>query len=119
MVKNLNPSRMRFRLTFCKDGQLTGEVNPNTGEQEKGLKPLFTRWGGKWTLTQTQALSLAGANIRDAMVFFVRHTDKVTSDLVIQWNGQHYVIDSISYDDGIGPNGFDLITCHREVTKHG
>lgn len=119
MAKNLNPSRMRFQLTFCKDGQPTGEINPNTGEPENGLKPLFTRWGGKWTLSQQQALTLAGANIRDAMVFFIRHTDKVTSDLVIEWNDQEYIIDSISYDDGIGPNGFDLITCHREVTKHG
>ena len=119
MAKNLNPSRMRFRLTFGKDNQPTGEINPNTGEQEVDFKPLFTRWAGKWTLTQSQALTLAGANIRDAMVFFIRHNEQVTSDLIIKHGPNTYVIDSISYDDGLGPNGFDLITCHREVTRHG
>jgi hypothetical protein len=29
-----------------------------------------------------------------------------------------YQIDSIAFDDGIPPDGFDLITCHRVVSTH-
>lgn len=118
MAKNINPSRMRMRLEFGKY-ESSGKINPNTGEaMDDAFNPHFTKWAGKWTLSQTQALTLAGANIKDAIVFFVRHSDQITSDLYIRWKGKIFTIDSISYDDGLDSNGFDLITCHQEVTNH-
>lgn len=117
MAKNLNPSRMRLRLEFGKN-ESSSKINPNTGKRIKGFNPHFTKWAGKWTLTQTQALTLAGSDIRDAIVFFVRHSDGLTSDFLIRWHDQIYKIDNIAYDDGLDANGFDLITCHREVVDH-
>lgn len=117
MAKNINPSRMRIRLEFGKD-EPSDKINPNTGESIDEFNPHFTKWAGKWTLSQNQALTLAGANMRDAVVFFVRHTDEITSDLKVRWKGKIFTIDSISYDDGLGSNGFDLITCHQEVVNH-
>ena len=117
MAKGVNPARMRFRIAFGKM-ESSGKINPNTGETQEGFVPHFTKWAGKWTITQTQALTLAGANIRNAMVFFVRHDDKITSDFLIQRGDKMYTIDSISYDDGLTPDGFDLITCHEEVVNH-
>lgn len=109
---------MRLHLEFGTE-ESTGKINPNTGKPVKGFSPLFKRWAGVWTLTQTQAVNLAGANIRNAKVFFVRHTDKITSDLLIRQGKLIYSIQSIAYDDGLTPDGFDLITCQRYVINHG
>lgn len=117
MAKGINPARMRMRLTFGKI-ESSGDINPNTGEAMDSFTPKFTKWAGKWTISQTQALTLAGTNIRDAVVFFIRHDEQVTSDFLIQRGDKTYTIDSISYDDGLTPDGFDLITCHQEVENH-
>lgn len=118
MAKGLNPARMRYRLEFGVD-DTTGKKNSNTGKAIKGFVPKFKRWAGLWTLTQTQAISLAGANIKDATVFFVRHDFNITSNLKIRKGDEIYIIDNISYDDGLSTDGFDLITCHRDVVRHG
>lgn len=118
MVKHINPSRMRFRLEFG-DRQDTDKTNPNTGEALKDFKSSFSLWAGLWSLTQNQILSLAGANINNAEVFFIRHNADVANIPYLRFNGMIYKIDNIAFDDGIGSSGFDLITCHREVVKHG
>lgn len=117
-MKNLNPSRMRLKLEFGKD-VANGKRNPNTGKSMKGYATQFTRRAGEYTLTESQAVSLAGQGIKDAMVFFVRHEPKmrITSDYKVRFDGQLYTIDNVRYDDGLSTNGFDLITCHKEV-KH-
>lgn len=51
-------------------------------------------------------------------LFFVRHDRRVNSLFKIRRGKNIYTIDNISYDDGIAPNGFDLITFHREVVDH-
>lgn len=115
MVKNLNPARIQIMLEFGKEVQ-NGKRNPNTGKAMKSYTTKFTKWAGQYTLTQSQAITLAGQSIRDAIVFFIRHDLKVTSDYLIKWGDQIYKIDSIAYDDGLPPDGFDLITCHMEVS---
>ncbi len=45
--------------------------------------------------------------------------DDITGDMLVRKDEIIYKINNISFDDGISPNGFDLITCTREVTKHG
>lgn len=118
MTKHIRYERMRFKLEFGKN-EPTGKKNPNTGKAIKGFQPHFTKWAGLWTLNQTQQITLAGAGIKNAVVFFVRHDEKVTSDLLIRKTGNIYVIDSIADDDGTSPDGFDLITCHRDLVNHG
>lgn len=118
MARGLDTSRMRIHLEFGKE-EPTGKTNPNTGKAIQDFQPHFKRWAGVWTLTQTQAVNLAGEDIRDARVFFIRHTDKVTSDLLVRYKGIVYSIQSIAYDDGLSPDGFDLITCKRYVVNHG
>lgn len=117
MAKNINPSRMRMRLEFGKY-EPSDKINPNTGEPIEAFNPYFTKWAGKWTLTQSQTIALAGTDIRNAVVFFIRHNDDITSEYTIRWKGNFYKIDGITYDDGLDSNGFDLITTHREVTTH-
>ncbi|MCZ3844163.1 phage head closure protein [Lactobacillus mulieris] len=111
-------ARMTFKLEF---GSYTpsGETNPNTGENILEFAPQFKKWAGLWNLTQTEQLTLAGAGIKDAVVFFVRHDKNITSDLTIRRGEKLYTIDNINYDDGLTADSFDLITCHHEVTKHG
>lgn len=117
MAKGINPARMRFKLEFGKY-EPSDNINPNTGESIDEFTPKFTKWSGQWTLSQTQQITLDGANIKNAIVFFIRHTNKVTSDYMIRRGGKIYTIDSVAYDDGLTPDGFDLITCHEEVVDH-
>lgn len=117
MAKGINPARMRFKLEFGKN-EPTGKKNPNTGKAVKGFNPHFTKYAGLWTLNQTQQITLAGAGIKDAVVFFIRHSNKVNDEYLIRRGQNIYTIDSISYDDGLTPDGFDLITCHKHVIDH-
>lgn len=117
MAKGINPARMRYRLEFGKY-EPSDNINPNTGESIDEFTPKFKRWAGQWTLTQTQQIALAGANIKDAIVFFIRHDKSVTSDYSIRKGDNIYTIDSITYDDGLSADGFDLITCHLEISNH-
>ena len=109
MVKNVNVARMRYRLEFGID-EPTGKKNPNTGKSIKGFNPHFSRYAGLWTLSANQAITLAGAHIKDL---------KITSNYKIRKGDEIFIIDNISYDDGLSTDGFDLITCHREVLDHG
>ena len=117
MVKAINPSRMRLRLEFGYPTD-TDQVNPNTGEAIQTFKPEFTRWAGKWSLSLEQSLTLAGDVAKDVRVFFVRHTSRILDGMQLRLNGDVYKIDAITYDDGIPPDGFDLITCHKWGTNH-
>lgn len=116
--RKINIARMVYQLEFGHNAA-TDKTNPNTGDSEMEFKPEFTRWAGKWSISQTMALSLAGANIRNAVVFFVRHDSKLTSDYLLRINGDVYTIDNISYDEGRTAKSFDLITCHKQVRKYG
>lgn len=118
MTKKINPSRMTFRIDFGHDAD-TGEVNPNTGTPIQQFSPDFSCWAGQWSLNVQQQLTIAGVGITNAVVFFIRHNPDVNETLQIQRGTDLYKIDSIASDDGLPPDGFDLITCHRVVTKHG
>lgn len=118
MVKRVNPARMTFRLEFGRM-EAGAKVNPNTGAKIKEFKPGFSVFAGQWSLRMTESLSLAGLGISNAVVFFIRHRDDITGDMLVRKDEIIYKINNISFDDGISPNGFDLITCTREVTKHG
>ena len=67
MAKGINPARMRMRLTFGKI-ESSGDINPNTGEAMDSFTPKFTKWAGKWTISQTQALTLAGTLLFSSFV---------------------------------------------------
>lgn len=117
MVKAINPARLQFTLEFGKY-EPTGQRNPNTGKVITEFNPHFQRWAGQFSLTETQAVTLAGTGIKDAIVFFVRHDASITSEYHVRKQEQIYKIDNVAYDDGLPPDGFDLITCHREVVNH-
>lgn len=68
MAKGINVARMRFRLEFGIN-ESTGKKNPNTGKPIKGFNPHFTKYAGLWSLTQNQQITLAGAGIKNAVVF--------------------------------------------------
>ncbi|GEO65907.1 phage head closure protein [Levilactobacillus spicheri] len=118
MAKAINPSRMTFRISFGHDAD-TGEINPNTGTPIQQFSPDFSCWAGQWSLNVQQQLTIAGAGIINAVVFFIRHNSAVNETLQVQRGSDLYKIDSIAADDGLQNEGFDLITCHRVVTKHG
>ena len=118
MTKAINPSRMTFRISFGHDAD-TGKVNPNTGTPIQQFSADFSCWAGQWSLNVQQQLTIAGAGITNAVVFFIRHNPAVNETLQVQRGSDMYKIDSIAADDGLQNEGFDLITCHRVVTKHG
>lgn len=118
MAKDVNPARMTFKLEFGKQ-KATNNINPNTGEAIKGFIPDFELWAGQWSLTTDQTISLAGAGIKNAAVFFVRHNISLNESMQVRRDKTTvYQIDSISFDDGLPPDGFDLITCHKLVNTH-
>ncbi|MFT8392394.1 MAG: phage head closure protein [Liquorilactobacillus ghanensis] len=118
MAKNINVSRMTFQLEFGSQ-QPTDETNPNTDEPITEFKADFSAWAGRWSLTTEQTLTLAGAGIKDAAVFFVRHNENLSESMQLRYNKTDvYQIDGIAFDDGLPPDGFDLITCHRVVNTH-
>jgi len=118
MTKAINPSRMTFRIAFGHDAD-TGEINPNTGTPIQQFSADFSCWAGQWSLNVQQQLTIAGAGITNAVGFFIRHNPSVNETLQDQCGSDLYKIDSIAADDGLQNEGFDLITCHRVVTKHG
>ncbi|WP_297820004.1 phage head closure protein [uncultured Lactobacillus sp.] len=115
---SINIARMRYRIEFGRYVE-TDKINPNTGESINSFSPLLTVWAGKWSLSQSQQLTLVGAGIKDAVVFFIRHNPNIESDMTMRLGDNEYTIDSINYDDGLTANAFDLITCHRKVVDHG
>lgn len=118
VAKNINVSRMTFMLEFGNQVK-TDAVNPNTGESIKKFNADFKLWAGTWSLTVEQKITLAGAGIKNAAVFFVRHNNSLDDSMQLRYNQSDvYQIDSIAFDDGIPPDGFDLITCHRVVSTH-
>lgn len=114
----VNVARMFYRLEFGHE-KPNGKINPNTGDGEMSFVPEFTRWGGKWSISQSMAIALNGANIKDAVVFFIKSGDNVTPDYLVRVNGAIYSIVNISYDESMSAKAFDLITCQRWVRKHG
>lgn len=118
MVKKVDPERLNFRLEIGKSGTV-GKLNPNTGESEKGFITTFTVWAGEWHLSFQQNLTLNGDESSNNAIFVVRHNLKIRRGMQIRRNQtQLFHIDNVDYDDGLPPDGFDLITCH-EVNKHG
>lgn len=119
MVRHrLNISRMIYRLEFGHE-QATDKVNPNTGKPIKEFVPEFERWAGKWSLRQSDILTLKGAGITNAMVFVIRHDESITSDYILRLDNKTFSIDNVSYDEGRTVDAYDLITCHQLVNKHG
>lgn len=117
MVKNVNPSRLSFRIEF---GQYedTDQTNPNTGEAIKEFKASFSVYAGAWSLNTEQSLSLAGKGIRDGVIFVVRHNSEINSEMLVRKGDQVYTIDTVASDDGLPPDGYDLVTCHKWVINH-
>lgn len=118
MVKNVNPSRLSFRIEF---GQYenTEQQNPNTGEPIKDFKPSFSVYAGIWSMDTDQSLSLAGKGIKDAVIFVVRHNAALNTEMLVRKGEVIYQIDTIASDDGLPPDGYDLVTCHKWVINHG
>lgn len=113
---SVNPARMFYRLEF---GHLKAgdHINPNTGKGTKEFAPEFTRWAGKWTPSQSMQLSFAGANITNAAVFIIRHDASIDTNYHVRLGNKEYTIKSISYDQSMAANAFDLLTC-QEVEKN-
>ncbi|ANZ70371.1 phage head closure protein [Pediococcus claussenii] len=116
-MKAINYSRLNLRIDFG-NMDATGIVNPNTGEKKQGFNKLATVWGGEWSINIDQNLTLQGLNIKNARVFFVRHNQDLVNCTHLQVNNDLFIIDSSSIDDGSQFNGFDLITCHKDVVNH-
>lgn len=117
--RHLDLASMIYRLEF---GHMTdsGKINPNTGKPIRSeFKPEFVVWASKSTLTQTELVSLAGANIKDAVKFLIRHNDSVNSEYTLRLNNKLYSIDLINYGNNLVADAYDRITCHRIVMKHG
>ncbi len=117
-MKKYNPSRLNRRLAFGHKVD-TDTVNPNTGETLQKFVADYTVWGGRLSMTFNQQLSLAGTGITNAVVFVIRHNEHVEDSMLIQIDNELYQIDHIEFDDDIEVPGYDTVTCHREVTKHG
>lgn len=119
MTKAINPSRMYLRLEFGTESA-TDVINQNTGEPIQGFVPQFTLWAGQWTLSLEQSLSLAGLAAKNVAVFFIRHNLEVEEGMLLRKDGkQVYQIDNVNFDDGLPPDGYDLITCHKWEVNHG
>lgn len=116
MAKAINPSRMTFRLDF--GTWVDGPVNPNTGEATSTFGKQFSCWAGQWSLNISQQLTMAGAGITNAVVFFIRHNSVVNESMLVRRDDQVYQIVNVAADDGSQANGFDLVTC-RKANQHG
>lgn len=117
----INISRMRLRLQFG-HYEDTDQVNPNTGMPVKAFKANknLTRWAGRWSLTQYDTLKLSGANIKDAVAFFIRHDEAITSDYLMKLGDKLYTIDHIERDIDPTRTQYDTIYCHVYMPrKHG
>lgn len=116
MAKAINPARMTFRLDF--GTWVDGPSNPNTSEPTSVFGKQFSCWAGQWSLNIGQQLTMAGAGITNAVVFFIRHNEAVKESMLVKRGDQVYQVANVAADDGSQTNGFDLITCQK-VTKHG
>lgn len=106
-------SRLRNKITFGRDGD-TGEINPNTGEPMTGFTPLITVHCGTYSLSTSQAISLAGSTVTDNIVLVVRH-NKDLNDVKkypqAQYNGDTYRVVGWSIDDEL--LAYDTVTLKK------
>ena len=116
-MKSLNPSRMRGKALFGHMGE-TGKNNPNTGRPIKGFVADFAVWYGKYSLSMSDSIAYHGIDQSIAMIIFVRHNPKITDKFKVQVKGLTYDIQSIKSDDGLSPDGFDLVTL-KKVDSNG
>lgn len=112
---------MRLRMQFG-HYENTDKTNPNTGMPIKEFKadPKLTRWAGRWSFTQYDALKLSGSDIKDSVAFFICHDESITSDYIMKWGSHFFTIDHIERDVDPTRRQFDVIYCHAYGDrKHG
>ena len=115
-MKNLNPSRMRYKAHFGKMGP-TEKRNPNTGRPIQGFVEEFAVWAGVYSLSLSEQLAYHGTDEKVSLVIFVRHNSKVTENYHVQFKDEMYTVTSVQQDDGLVPIGYDLVTL-KKVTSN-
>lgn len=110
-------SRLHNIVEFGKEGP-TGEINPNTGEEETGFVPKTKVHCGTYTLSTSATISLAGAALNNTIALVVRHTNELT-DLKkypeARYKGELYGVTGWSIDDQL--NAYDVVTL-KKTDKH-
>lgn len=106
-------SRLHNKVTFGHEGS-TGKVNPNTGEPIKGFVGDKTVHCGNYTISTTQAISLAGASFTNDVLLVVRQ-DKDLTDMKkypkAMYNGEEYRVAGWSIDDEL--NAYNVVTLKK------
>ncbi|MHC3377756.1 phage head closure protein [Ligilactobacillus equi] len=116
-MKNLNPSRLRYKAQFGKMGA-TAKRNPNTGRPIQSFVEDFSLWAGKYSLSLRDQIEYHGIDESISMVIFTRHNPKIFENQYVKFENTIYSIAEIQQDDGLPPDGFDLITL-KKVTSNG
>ncbi|TLQ03646.1 head-tail adaptor protein [Pediococcus stilesii] len=116
-MKGINYSRLDFKIELGNQ-ELTNKVNPNTGERVSDFVAKRKIWAAQWSFTVNQNLSLQGLGIKNAVGFVIRHKSLIEQYTYVKYGSELYRIQNIDVDDGSQSNGFDLITCTKEVINH-
>ena len=105
-------ARLHNLITFGHIGK--GDINPNTGE----AMPIFvgdkTVHCGNYTISTTQAISLAGATFTNNVLLVVRRNKDLTDMKKYpraMYNGEEYRVAGWSIDDEL--NAYNIVTLKK------
>lgn len=108
-------ARLHHQITFGHTGD--GEINPNTGEAMQVFVGDKTVHCGNYTISTTQAISLAGAAFTDNVLLVVRRNKDLTNMKKYpraMYNGEEYRVAGWSVDDQL--NAYNIVTLAKTDT---
>ncbi|APX72482.1 head-tail adaptor protein [Companilactobacillus allii] len=115
MVQNINPSRLKYRVSLGK----AGFVETPQGTNRPDFEEIRSLWCGIYTMSMTQQITLLGSPNSFDLVLIIRHQSDGLKDVkYVRFKDQLYQLVGSSPDFDDSPRSFDLITL-KKVDKIG
>ncbi|WP_057770733.1 phage head closure protein [Lactobacillus selangorensis] len=115
MAKNINPSRLIYRIQF-------GSIEPNVPDDNGIYHEEFVTgrevWAGLYHLTQNQRYTLAGQDVSQSIAYFVRHDMGLMNYSHVRVDKTVYQVIDYAPDSDNAHNSFDVVTL-KAVKKRG
>lgn len=106
----INPLEFNDRVEF---GNYQTVINETNGNTENVFVKAFSRWFGYRQQTLNQQYTLLGNKISNTKVIAIRHDPQVTEQMIAKIRNVEFNIISISADDRLARDTYDLITLQK------
>ncbi|MDF7639959.1 phage head closure protein [Lactobacillus sp. ESL0791] len=109
-LNSIQPYSLNKKAEF---GKVQLVHNSNTGANINRFVSQFSLWCMPYTRAISQQISLTPEQL-DQPIIIVRHNTKVTTDMLVEYDGIQYSIMNISSDDSNKIIAYDYITLRKK-----